>query len=68
MASLAVPEWIEHVAVATDNDVAGLEASRQFRMSLFDAGFCSAKEHVWGEPGSGWDAADEWKRRQQEKS
>lgn len=62
MANLAVPEWVERVVVAADNDAPGVAAAVALWRQLIGLGFVCVT-HVWGEDGSGWDAADELNAR-----
>lgn len=58
MAPLAVPEWIGRVVIAADNDEPGLAAAKSLKLSLTLAAVrCSVV--TWGDPGTGWDAADQ---------
>jgi hypothetical protein len=62
MAGLVVPEWIEEVVIAADADKAGCDGAASLMASLVEVGVrCSIEG--WGEAGSGFDAADELKRR-----
>ena len=60
MANLAVPEWVDKVVVAADNDEPGLAAARGLQLELINLGV-SALVHPWEGP-PGWDAADELMR------
>jgi len=62
MANLAVPEWVDTVVIAQDNDQAGVQAGMSLGFELVRVGI-HVRCETWGEHGSGWDAADELMRR-----
>ena len=62
MANLAVPEWVDKVVIAQDNDQAGWQAAMALTYELTKVGV-QVQALEWGEIGSGWDAADELMRR-----
>lgn len=57
--SLLVPEWINKVTIAADNDDAGIDGARRLQRQLQPLGIAVIIMQ-WGASGSGWDAADEW--------
>jgi hypothetical protein len=61
MRVLAVPEFVRRVTIAADNDTPGLEAAADLKNELGHLGL-PVDIKVWGEPKSGWDAADELRR------
>lgn len=65
MSALAVPEYVTEVVIAVDNDDAGQSAAATLRGSLRASGWRCHTE-MWGDNGSGWDAADEWTKRNTE--
>lgn len=62
MTALIVPDWIEEVVIAADNDEPGISAAMHLQAELLYVGVRSTIEK-WGEERSGWDAADELMKR-----
>lgn len=62
MPFLLVPDYIREVVIAADNDTPGMEAAAEL---MNDLGHIGIRCHIerWGEEKSGWDAADELKRK-----
>lgn len=60
MPELAIPPFVTHVHVATDNDEAGLTAARRVAATCREVGL-NVAHHEWGDKMNmnGWDAADE---------
>lgn len=62
MPFLQVPEYVREVVIAADNDAPGMEAAASLMNDLGHVGLRCRIEQ-WGEPKSGFDAADELMRR-----
>lgn len=62
MRSLAIPEFVQRVTIAADNDTPGLEAAADLANELGHLGM-PVKIWQWGLRGTGFDAADELMRR-----
>lgn len=63
MAPLVIPEWVRKIVIAADNDPAGIAAAQALQKSV--KGLVLINYFVWGAAGSGWDAADEWAKKQE---
>lgn len=61
MPFLQVPEYVREVVIAADNDAPGMEAAASLMNDLGHVGMRCRIER-WGEPNSGFDAADELMR------
>jgi hypothetical protein len=63
MPAVVIPEYVRSVTICADNDTPGMEAAAALGTELGHIGL-KVEIKVYGEPNSGFDAADELKRRQ----